>query len=153
MAPHSAGILLYRFEDAELQVLLVHLGGPYWQRKDKGAWQIPKGLLEAGEDALEAAYRETSEELGIDLASPAWPLATIRQAGGKIVEAFALAQDVDIDLIHSNSFDMEWPPRSGRRQSFPEVDRALWFGLDRARVMILPSQLPLLDKLCERLEA
>ncbi len=127
--------------------MLVHPGGPFYRKKDAGVWQIPKGLIEPEEDAARAALRETEEELGIAIGGTPWPLATIRQAGGKIVEAFALEQVVDPDAIASNMFEMEWPPRSGKRTSFPEVDRAAWYGWDRAAAMMLVSQLPLLEAL------
>ena len=128
-----------------LEVLLVHPGGPFWRNRDAGAWQIPKGEIEPGEDAAAAAVREFEEELGLAVPGRPLSLATIRQKGGKWVEAFALEGDLAVDLIAGNSFEMEWPPRSGRLQSFPEVDRAQWFSLDEARGMILPSQAPLLD--------
>ena len=151
MAQESAGILLWRRRD-RLEVLLIHPGGPFWANKDEGAWMIPKGLIEAGETAAAAALREFEEELGIRPAGSPQPLCRIRQAGGKWVEAFALEGDLDVTEISSNSFEIEWPPRSGRRQAFPEVDRAGWFGLAEARATILPSQRPILDAL-ERLSA
>lgn len=147
MPARSAGVLLFRKEGGSLEVLLVHPGGPLWRNKDAGSWQIPKGMIEPGESAAAAARRETEEELDIALEGTPWPLATIRQAGGKIVEAFALEQSIDASAVVSNSFEMEWPPRSGMRASFPEVDRAAWFALDAAASMILPSQRPLLDAL------
>ncbi|MBV9843032.1 MAG: NUDIX domain-containing protein [Sphingomonadaceae bacterium] len=150
MAERSAGILLHRPGSAGREVLLVHPGGPFWRKRDAGAWQIPKGQIEPGETASAAAIRECEEELGVRLTGAPAPLATIRQAGGKWVEAFALEQDLDADAIRSITFTMEWPPRSGRMQSFPEVDAARWFGLADARAMMLPSQLPLLDALEER---
>lgn len=147
MANVSAGILLHRWRDDALEVLLVHPGGPFWRSKDQGAWMIPKGGIEAGETPLEAALREFEEELGTRPPGVPWPLARIRQAGGKWVEAFALEGDLDPDRIISISFDVEWPPRSGQFASFPEVDKAAWFPLAHARAMILPSQAPLLDAL------
>ncbi len=147
MAPRSAGILLYRQGAAGIAVLLVHPGGPFWRRKQDGAWQIPKGGINPGEAPLLAALREFEEELGQRPAGEPWPLATIRQAGGKWVEAFALQGDLDAETIRSNHFEIEWPPRSGKRQSFPEVDAARWFGLDEARAVMLPSQVALLDRL------
>lgn len=147
MAQRSAGILLTRERDGMMQVLLVRPGGPFWRGKDRGAWQIPKGLIEPGEDSRAAAIREVEEELGIKLAGEPRPLATIRQAGGKWVEAFTLAQDVDVAAIASNRFELEWPPRSGRLQRFPELEEARWSGLDEAREMILLSQVPLLRAL------
>lgn len=147
----SAGILLHRVSDGVREVLLIHPGGPYWQRRDEGAWQIPKGGLLPGEEPLEAALREFAEELGSAAEGEPVPLGTIRQAGGKRVEAFAMLGDIDPTTIASNSFEIEWPPRSGRMQSFPEVDRAGWFSLADARAIMLTSQLPLLDRLEESL--
>jgi predicted NUDIX family NTP pyrophosphohydrolase len=145
---HSAGVLLYRRGPA-LEVLLVHPGGPYWKRKDRGAWQIPKGEIEPGEDPETAARREVQEELGVVLTGELRPLGDIRQAGGKRVTAFAADQDLDTAAIRSNLFEIEWPPRSGRRQSFPEVSAARWLGHEKAALIMLPSQLPLLDRLAE----
>jgi predicted NUDIX family NTP pyrophosphohydrolase len=146
----SAGILLHRRRDGAHEVLLVHPGGPFWAKKDAGGWSIPKGEYEDGEDARACALREFAEELG----SPPpdgelVDLGEVRQRGGKVVTAWALAGDADADAIHSNTFTMEWPPRSGTMREFPEVDRAAWFGLDEARERILPAQAPLLDRLAE----
>lgn len=134
------------------QVLLVHPGGPYWRRRDAGAWQIPKGAIEPGEKPVAAARREAGEELGVTLDGELQLLGEVRQAGGKIVEAFAIEAEVDADAIESNLFEMEWPPRSGQMQSFPEVDAARWFGLDEARAMMLESQKPFLEMLNDRLD-
>jgi predicted NUDIX family NTP pyrophosphohydrolase len=124
----------------------VHPGGPFWARRDQGAWSIPKGEIEPGETAVDVARREFEEELGAAPPRGALtPLGSIRQAGGKVVHAWAAAGDFDVTGLRSVAFSMEWPPRSGRMQEFPEVDRAAWFGLEEARRMILPSQLPLLD--------
>ena len=142
----SAGVLLYRLGDG-LEVLLVHPGGPFWRNKDKGAWQIPKGGIEADENSAAAARREVAEELGVRLAAPLEPLGTLRQAGGKLVEAFACDQDIDAEAITSITFELEWPPRSGQMRHFPEVDEARWFGLEAAREAMLASQRPLLDRL------
>jgi predicted NUDIX family NTP pyrophosphohydrolase len=147
----SAGILLYRRAGTQLEVLLVHPGGPYWRGKDEGAWSIPKGEMAADEDAQDAARREFSEETGIALPGPLEPLGEIRQRGGKRVVAFAVAGDVDPLAIKSNSFEIEWPPRSGKLQAFPEIDRAEWLDLSAARAKILEGQRPLLDRLAERL--
>lgn len=133
-----------------MEVLLIKPGGPFWRNKDVGAWMIPKGAIEPGEAAAEAALREFEEETGTRLASVPFPLATIRQAGGKYVEAFALEGDLDIAAITSNEFEMEWPPRSGTRERFPEVVEARWMTLAKARAMMLPSQLPLIDALEEK---
>jgi predicted NUDIX family NTP pyrophosphohydrolase len=151
MARHSAGVLIYRRGGAAPEVLLVHPGGPFWRGKDVGAWQIPKGLVEDGEAAEAAARREAGEELGVALTGVLEPLGGVRQAGGKWVEAFATEQAIDAAAIVSNRFELEWPPRSGRRQSFPEVDAARWMSFAEAEAMMLPSQLPLLARLRERL--
>lgn len=143
----SAGILLYRRRAGELEVLLAHPGGPYWAKRDLGAWTIPKGGIAAGEDPLAAARREFAEETGCDAAGEARPLTPIRQKGGKLVQAWAVEGDCDAAAIRSNTFEMEWPPRSGRMAQFPEIDRAAWFGLDEARRRILPPQVALLDEL------
>lgn len=147
MPQASAGILLYRRRGAGLEVLLGHFGGPFWAKKDEGAWAIPKGLIEAGETAEAAARREFAEEIGTRIEAPLRALGTIRQKGGKTVEAFACEGDLDAERIVSNQFSMEWPPRSGRFGSYPEIDRASWFGLAEARIKMLPSQHPLLDLL------
>ncbi len=143
--PLSAGILLYRWSGDELQVLLTHPGGPFWRNKDEGAWMIPKGLVEEGEEPADAARREFEEELGSPIASPLRPLGRIRQKGGKWVEAFAA--EGDLDAIVSNQFALEMPPGSGQFRSYLEVDRAGWFNLDQARAKMLPSQHPILDAL------
>jgi predicted NUDIX family NTP pyrophosphohydrolase len=150
--PHSAGILLFRKRDGETQVLLVKPGGPYWRGKDAGAWMIPKGTIEPGEAAAEAALREFAEETGTHLTAVPFPLTSVRQSGGKIVEAFAVEGDLDPLNIRSNEFELEWPPRSNRIERFPEVDLARWMSFAEARTLMLPSQLPLLDALETRLE-
>jgi len=148
----SAGILLFRHGEAGLEVLLVHPGGPFFARRDAGAWSIPKGLYEAGEEPLACARREFAEELGSPCPDgPALELGEIRQRNGKRVTTWALEGDLDPGRITSNTFTIEWPPRSGRHQVFPEVDRAGWFALDAARGRILAAQAPLLDRLTERL--
>jgi len=148
VAEHSAGILLYRRGSKGLEVLLVHPGGPFWQKRDAGAWQIPKGKIDDGEELLAAALREFREELGVTLdGSTARSLTRIRQAAGKWVDTFAIQGDLDADAIVSETFEMEWPPKSGRRQTYPEIDRAHWFPLHDARAKMLESQIPLLDEL------
>jgi predicted NUDIX family NTP pyrophosphohydrolase len=151
----SAGILLYRQSAGALEVLLVHPGGPVWARRDRGAWSIPKGeYTEGEEDPLAAARREFAEELGS--APPegeAIELGEVRQKSGKRVRAWALAGDLDVAQAHSNTFAMEWPPRSGRRQEFPEVDRAEWFAVAEARERINPAQAAFLDRLAEAVGA
>ena len=150
--PLSAGILLFRQVGSEVEVLLVKPGGPFWRNKNAGAWMIPKGLVEPGEAPAEAALREFAEETGTELSAVPFPLAIVRLAGGKIVEAFAVEGDLDPATVSSNEFELEWPPRSGRRERFPEVAEARWMRLAEARALMLPSQLPLLDALEARLK-
>lgn len=151
MMARSVGILLYRLKGGSAEVLLVHPGGPYWRGRDRAAWQIPKGEIAAGENAEAAALREAQEELGIPLQATLVPLGQLRQAGGKIVEGFALEQDLDATAVVSNRFEIEWPPRSGLYQSFPEIDAARWFSVAEAEAMMLPSQQPFLDRLADYL--
>jgi predicted NUDIX family NTP pyrophosphohydrolase len=149
MPRRSAGIVLHRVRDGVPEVLLVHPGGPFWAKKDAGAWSIPKGEYEEGEDPRACALREFEEELGTPL-PPGVELAelgTVKQSGGKVITAFGAAGDLDPDAIRSNTFTVEWPPRSGRMQEFPEVDRAGWFGLEQAREKLNPAQVELLDRL------
>jgi predicted NUDIX family NTP pyrophosphohydrolase len=145
--PHSAGVLLFRQREGKTEILLIKPGGPFWRNKDVGAWMIPKGMVEPGEAPAEAALREFEEETGTRLTAVPFPLATVRQAAGKIVEAFAVEGDLDAAAIRSIDFAMEWPPRSGRLERFPEAAEARWMPLDEARNMMLPSQLPLVDAL------
>lgn len=148
MPKKSAGLLLCRGDATlGLEVLLVHPGGPFWAKKDEGCWSIPKGEFGDGEDALAAAKREFEEELGVPARGDFIPLKPIRQSGGKLVYAWAVRGDFDPADLKSNLFSMEWPPRSGRLQEFPEVDRAGWFGIDAARRKILKGQAPLLDQI------
>lgn len=147
MAKTSAGLMLFRRRDTEVELLLVHPGGPLWARKDDGAWSIPKGEPDENEEPLSAAIRECAEELGTAVTGAFLPLAPIRQSGGKIVLAWAVEADFDPRMLTSNTFQMEWPPRSGRQQEFPEVDRADWFTPDVARRKILKGQVPLIDEL------
>jgi predicted NUDIX family NTP pyrophosphohydrolase len=147
----SAGILLFRRGPDGVEVLLGHPGGPYWARKDQGAWMVPKGAVESGESPLQAALREFGEEVGpVPDGSPV-PLATVRQNGGKLVEVFLLEGEFDPVALVSNEFELEWPPRSGRLQRFPELDQVAWMTLDEARGRILKSQLPVIDALAARL--
>ena len=147
MAARSAGILLHRRDPDGVRVLLVHPGGPFWRGRDEGAWMIPKGLIEPGEAPLTAALREFEEELGVRPKGEPLALCTVRQAGGKWVEAFALEGEFDCAALSSNEFTLEYPPRSGRMVAFPEVEEARWFTLVEARTKILPSQAPILDAL------
>jgi predicted NUDIX family NTP pyrophosphohydrolase len=147
MAKRSAGILLYRLRDGELQVFLAHPGGPFWARRDDGAWTIPKGEIDEGEDPLAAARREFTEEIGVTLEGEFVALAPIKQKAGKTVLAWAVEGDCDPEALQSNTFSMQWPPKSGRQAEFPEVDRAGWFTIAEARIKILESQVPLLEEL------
>ena len=147
MGKLSAGILLYRRRGGALQVLLIHPGGPFWRGREQGAWMIPKGGVEEGEDIAACALREFEEELGTRPPGEPQPLCRIRQSGGKWVEAFLLEGDLDPERIVSTHFEVEWPPRSGEFQSHPEVDRAAWLTLPEARALILPSQAPILEAL------
>lgn len=146
----SAGVLLFRRRPSGLEVLLVHPGGPYWTAKDAGAWTIPKGQIDAGEEPLAAAQRELAEETGVTASGPFVALTPIRQKAGKRVVAFAAEGDCDAACIRSNLFSMEWPPRSGTMREFPEVDRAQWFGIPEAKTKINPAQVALLDELQAR---
>ncbi|HEX6073130.1 MAG TPA: NUDIX domain-containing protein [Sphingomicrobium sp.] len=149
--PRSAGVLLFRQREGGAEVLLTKPGGPFWRNKDFGAWMIPKGVIEPGEAAAEAALREFEEEIGTRLTAVPFPLATVKQIGGKVVEAFAVEGDLDPATIASNEFELEWPPKSGSVQRFPEVAEARWMDLAEARALMLPSQLPLLDALEDKL--
>ncbi|MEH3139977.1 MAG: NUDIX domain-containing protein [Mycobacterium kyogaense] len=156
MPSRSAGLLLYRdgpgHHDDELEVLLGHPGGPFWARKDDGAWSIPKGEYHDGEDPWAAAQREFTEEIGTPPPTgPRIDLPPVRQSGGKIVTAFAVKGDLDVRGAVSNTFTMEWPPRSGRMAEFPELDRIAWWGMAAAYQKLLKSQRPLLDALTEAL--
>ena len=148
----SAGLVIFR-RAPQLAFFLVHPGGPYWTRKDEGAWSIPKGEIDDGEDKFAAAKRETEEETGFAPAGRFMRLAALRQPSGKVIHAWAIeAADLDPAAITSSTFDMEWPPRSGRMTAFPEVDRAAWFAWPEAQVKILVGQKPILERLKERLE-
>jgi predicted NUDIX family NTP pyrophosphohydrolase len=151
--PLSSGIILYRRAGGHTEVLLVHPGGPYWEKKDAGAWMIPKGGVGEGEEPAEAAAREFREETGMAVGGQPAHLCRIRQSGGKIVEVFTAEGDFDPATLTSLEFEMEWPPRTGRVQRFPEVDEARWMTIDSARQMMLPSQLPILDALEARLQS
>ena len=147
----SAGLLVFRRHAGTLEVLLAHPGGPFWRNKDLGAWGVPKGEVHEGEALLAAAQREFHEETGFTIQGPFVPLDPIRQRGGKVVYVWAVQADVDPSSLVSATFDLEWPPRSDRIETFPEIDRAEWMALDRARDKILASQRPLLDALTRAL--
>jgi predicted NUDIX family NTP pyrophosphohydrolase len=150
----SAGLLLYRITDDGIEVLLGHPGGPFWARKDDGAWSIPKGEYTTDEDPWSAARREFREEIGFEVpAGPRLDLPPVKQAGGKVVTAFAVQGDLDVTDSVSNTFELEWPKGSGRVREYPEVDRVAWLPVEAARVKLLKGQLPLLDSLLEHLAA
>ncbi|MFI6335199.1 NUDIX domain-containing protein [Streptomyces sp. NPDC050535] len=149
-ARRSAGLLLFRHTDHGIEVLLGHMGGPFFARRDAGAWTVPKGEYEPGETAWDAARREFQEELGLPPPDGgALPLGEVRQTGGKIVTAWAIEADLDPATVVPGTFEMEWPPKSGRRQRFPELDRVEWLGPDRARELIVKAQAEFLDRLVE----
>jgi predicted NUDIX family NTP pyrophosphohydrolase len=148
----SAGLLMYRVRHGRLEVLLVHPGGPFFEKKDDGAWTVPKGEIEPNEDLLTAAQREFEEETGFKPAPPFFALPPITQKGGKVVQAWAFAGDADPSQLRSNTFKLEWPPRSGQMQEFPEMDRAGWFDLGEAKRKIKAAQIPLLEELSRLLK-
>jgi predicted NUDIX family NTP pyrophosphohydrolase len=152
----SAGVILYRRAKERIEVLLAHPGGPYWRRKDAGAWSIPKGECREGEDPLAAALREFEEETGMklegELERQLEPLGEVKQAGGKIVYAWTIERDCDPTRIHSNTFSLEWPPKSGKTQEFPEIDRFEWFPIAEARQKLVKAQTAFLDRLAERIK-
>ncbi|HXX44666.1 MAG TPA: NUDIX domain-containing protein [Candidatus Acidoferrales bacterium] len=147
MAKKSAGLVMYRKRGGALEVLLVHLGGPFWAKKDAGAWFIPKGEIDPGEDELAAAQREFEEETGFKPTPPFLALGSVKHKGGKIVTAWAFKGDCDPSALKSNTFKMEWPPRSGKQREFPEVDRAAFFAIDAAHEKIHPAELELVERL------
>lgn len=147
MGKRSAGLMMYRVRKGELEILLVHPGGPYWARKDLGAWFLPKGEVEKGEDELLAAQREFEEETGLKATGPFFALGSVQQKSGKIVTAWAFEGNCDPSAIHSNTFTIEWPPRSGKQQSFPEIDRAAFFTPETAREKMHPVEFALLERL------
>jgi predicted NUDIX family NTP pyrophosphohydrolase len=154
MPVRSAGILLHRAGPGGVEVLLGHMGGPYWARKDAGAWSIPKGEHGPDEEALQVAHREFAEEMGSPVpAADLVPLGELRQSSGKVLTVWAGEGDLDAASIRSNTFELEWPPRSGRRQAFPEIDRAAWLALDEARTRLVRGQVPFLDRLVAALAA
>lgn len=147
MAKQSAGILLYRIIDSQLQVFLVHPGGPFFKNKDDGSWSIPKGEFSDDENPLDAAKREFLEETGQSINGNFTALTPIQQKGGKTVHAWAVEGEIDHETIVSNTFEIEWPPRSGKRQAFPEIDKAAWFDLETAKVKINAAQIGLINEL------
>lgn len=151
MAARSAGVLLYRLVDAQVQFLLVHPGGPFWKNKDIGAWTLPKGEPADGEELLTAAQREFFEETGQHISGSFIALDPVKQKGGKVIHAFAVEGDFNPDQLNSNTFEMEWPPRSGKKQVFPEVDKAQWFTLEQARERINTAQVVLLEEVVARI--
>ena len=153
MAKQSAGLLMFRVQRGQLEVFLAHLGGPFWAGKDHGAWSIPKGEISEGEDLLDAAQREFAEETGCRATDPFIPLTPVTQRGGKRVHAWAVEGDCDPAQLRSNTFSIEWPPKSGRRQEFPEVDRAEWFTITVALEKILSGQRELILELAMKLSA
>jgi predicted NUDIX family NTP pyrophosphohydrolase len=148
MGKKSAGLSMYRFRDSDLEVFLVHPGGPFWARKDEGAWSIPKGEYTDDEDPLTAARREFKEETGQEAAGDFMPLSPLKQPGGKVISAWAFEGDCPADSIKSNTFTLEWPPRSGKQAHFPEVDRAAWFSIGQAKKKILKGQVGFIEQLC-----
>jgi predicted NUDIX family NTP pyrophosphohydrolase len=152
MKKQSAGILLFRGSNADLEVFLVHPGGPFWANKDAGAWSIPKGEYLDDEDPLSAAKREFEEETSVSIDGDFIQLGTVKQAGGKVVTAWALSHDLDPAVLKSNVFTLEWPPRSGKIQGFPEVDSGSWFSLAVARQKIVKAQSEFLTRLLDQLE-
>jgi predicted NUDIX family NTP pyrophosphohydrolase len=153
MSKKSAGILLYRIKNKMLEVLLVHPGGPFWIKKDAGAWTIPKGELNENEEPFDAAMREMKEETGIILKGNFIELTPVKQKGGKLVYAWAKEQDVDLSDIKSNEFEMEWPPKSGKKKLFPEIDKADWFDLKTAKEKMNAGQLSLIEELIIKLKS
>jgi predicted NUDIX family NTP pyrophosphohydrolase len=147
MLKQSAGILLYRMTDEQLQVFLVHPGGPFFRKKDEGAWSIPKGEYVDGEEPLVAAQREFEEETGQTIRGNFVKLQPVKQKSGKVVQAWAVEGDIDHNAIISNLFEIEWPPKSGKKVSFPEIDRAGWFTIDIAKQKIIPGQMELIEEL------
>jgi predicted NUDIX family NTP pyrophosphohydrolase len=151
VAKRSAGLVIYRRRDSGIEVFLVHPGGPFWMKKDIGAWSIPKGEYDESEDALTAAKREVEEETGAKVEGNFLALGEVRQRGGKIVTAWAIEADVDERSVKSNTFSLEWPPRSGRIQEFPEVDRGGWFTVASARTKLVTGQIAFIERLLEKL--
>ena len=151
MSTPSAGILLFRYQNSKLEVMLVHPGGPFWAKKDDGAWSIPKGLFAEGEKPLEAAKREFKEETGFDIDGEFIELGELKQPSGKIVQAWAFEKDLDVTKIESNTFELEWPMNSGTIRKYPEIDKGQWFGISPAKKKILKGQVGFIDVLLKKL--
>lgn len=152
MCVHSAGILLFRYKNSHLEVMLVHPGGPFWAKKDDGAWSIPKGLFEEGETPLEVAKREFKEETGFDIDGEFIELGELKQPSRKIVHAWALEKDLDVTKIESNTFELEWPRNSGNVREYPEIDRGQWFSFNQAKKKILKGQVGFINAFIEKLK-
>lgn len=152
MSVHSGGILLYRFIESKLQIMLVHPGGPFWVKKDDGSWSIPKGIYKDEENPLDAARREFREETGHHVDGKFLDLGKVKQPSGKIVHAWALEQDFDTSKLVSNTFSLEWPPKSGTIQKYPEVDRGGWFEIPDAKIKLVKGQVEFIDRLVEKLK-
>jgi predicted NUDIX family NTP pyrophosphohydrolase len=152
MVKQSAGILVYRKRKNQIEIFLVHPGGPFWLKKDLGVWSIPKGEIEEGEEPFDVALREFKEETGQTISGKFVPLNSVKQKGGKIITAWAVEGDADQGKIISNTFEMEWPPKSGKMKAFPEVDKAEWFAINVAKEKINPAQIAFIDELLIKLE-
>lgn len=152
MVVHSAGILAYKYLNGKLMVMLSHPGGPFWAKKDNGSWSIPKGIVEEGEEIMAAAKREFEEETSYKIEGELTELGTLKQPSKKLIAIFAINMDIDTSKVRSNMFEMEWPPKSGKMQEFPENDKAEWFLIEEARLKILKGQMGFLDKLIEKLD-
>lgn len=148
----SAGILLYRFHNNSIELLLVHPGGPYWAKRDAGAWSIPKGEFDENEDPLDAAVREMEEETGAKVSGKFMELTPVKQKSGKLIYAWGIEGNFNPGEINSNSFEIEWPPKSGKKISFPEIDKAAWFKPDEAKKRIMEGQIPLIEEIVEKLQ-
>ncbi len=152
MKKQSAGVLLYRFIKNSMEIFLVHPGGPFWKNKDKGSWSIPKGEFKDDEDALDAAKREFCEETGSNISGQFIKFSPIKQKSGKLIFCWAVQGDIDKEEIRSNTFELEWPPHSGAKQEFPEIDKSGWFNVTKAKEKIIPAQAALIDELMEKVK-
>jgi len=152
MAKKSAGLLLYRFINSSPEVLLVHPGGPFWANKDLGAWSVPKGEFDQDEEPLTAAIREVKEELGLEVSGDFIELSPAKQKSGKVIYAWGIKHDFNPENMVSNTFELQWPPKSGRTIIIPEVDRASWFNIEEAKSKVIPAQIPIIDDLLEKIQ-